>query len=279
MEETRVNLIIPRGEALAMISGHIEKGKKLLEAPISNDAELKNVKALYHKWRDYAQEILIRIFNNDSEANKLNRGGRVISMNTPFHELVTRYRNDFDRDITNLESVEERLPLIFEPEGAEILSKQITKDRSMSKRVFVVHGHDAAAKLEVARFIEHLGLEPIILHEQANEGKTLIEKFEAHSKGARYALIILSPDDLGSVADDPTNAQPRARQNVVFEWGYFLGRLGRDRVNALYFEGVELPTDNDGVVYTPFDSKGAWKILAARELKQAGYQIDLNDLV
>lgn len=279
MDDSRVNLLLSRAEATDMISGHIKKGKKLLEVQVTNGAELKDARANLRKWHDYAKEMLKQMFNNDTMANSINRGGRVISIYSNVVERIADYRSDFEKDITSLESVEERLPLIPEPASPMPTKRATSKQKTTSKKIFVVHGRDVTAKLEVARFLEKVGLEPVILHEQANEGKTIIEKFENHSNATEYAIIILSPDDLGSLASKRDEAKPRARQNVVFEWGYFIGKLGRDRVNALYFEDVELPSDNDGILYTPYDNKGAWQMLAARELSKAGYDIDLNKLV
>ncbi len=259
-----------------MISGHIAKGKKLLEQPVPNAVELESAKADYRKWRDYAKEMLNQTFNNTSMSRSLNHAGFITMGTRNLRSRIEDYMDDFSRDITTLESIEERLPLIPESEGARITSQDVVKDKVTSNKVFVVHGRDVAAKSEVARFLERLGLEPVILHEQANEGRTIIEKFEAHSNKTGYAVVILSPDDVGSLAGDQEKVSPRARQNVVFEWGYFIGKLGRDRVSALHFENVERPSDYDGVLYIPFDTQGAWQILIARELKQAGYKIDLN---
>jgi hypothetical protein len=99
----------------------------------------------------------------------------------------------------------------------------------ISKRVFVVHGHDDGAKEAVARYLERLGLEAIILHEKPNEGRTVIEKVEAFSD-VGFAVVLLTPDDLGAAKEDATSLKARARQNVVLELGYFLGKLKRSRV-------------------------------------------------
>ncbi len=145
--------------------------------------------------------------------------------------------------------------------------------------VFVVHGHDSAAKHGAARFLGDLGLEPIILDEQANQGGTVIEKFEREAERATFALVLLTGDDKGGAkAVTPKNQLPRARQNVVFELGYFAGKLGRKRVCALYAEGVEIPSDYSGIVYVPLDEHGGWKMKLAKELKVAGFAIDLNRL-
>jgi len=150
---------------------------------------------------------------------------------------------------------------------------------SNSNKVFVVHGHDNEAKEMTARFLEKIGLKPIILHEQPSSGRTIIEKFEMYSDDVAFAIILLTPDDVGGTKGDSSNQSPRARQNVILELGYFMGRLGRTRVCALHKEGVELPSDYQGVVYIPMDSAGAWKAKVAQELSQSKLSIDLNGLV
>ena len=145
------------------------------------------------------------------------------------------------------------------------------------RKVFVVHGHDEAAREGVARFLEKLGLEPVILHEKANQGQTLIEKVERHAEVA-FAVVLLTPDDVGAEAGSTDTLLPRARQNVILELGYFLGKLGRPRIAALIKADVEKPSDYDGVVYISLDSAGAWKLLLGRELKSAGLSVDMNDV-
>lgn len=171
------------------------------------------------------------------------------------------------------------MELIPEPAPSLDLSRSATKSRtgSTSERVFVVHGHDDGAKETVARFLQTLGLEPVILHELANKGRTIIEKFEDHSDVA-FAIVIFTPDDEGHSKATPTKIEDRARQNVVLELGIFLGLLGRERVAALIWDGVVRPSDYDGVVYTKFDAAGAWKYLLAKELKAARLEIDPSSL-
>ncbi|MET4728547.1 hypothetical protein ABIE09_002357 [Lysobacter enzymogenes] len=148
--------------------------------------------------------------------------------------------------------------------------------RDISSKVFIVHGHDEAAREKVARFLERAGLEAIILHEQANRGRTIIEKVEAHSD-VGFAVVLLTPDDEGCVkGGTPT---PRARQNVLLELGYFVGLLGRDRVCALKRGELEIPSDFSGVVYHVMDSTDSWKMALGRELKAVGYTVDLNKVL
>ncbi|MBU1190270.1 MAG: nucleotide-binding protein [Gammaproteobacteria bacterium] len=145
-------------------------------------------------------------------------------------------------------------------------------------KVFLVHGHDEAAREGTARFLEKLKLEPIILHEQPNAGKTIIEKVEAYSSVA-FAVVLLTPDDMGANKGSEGSLKPRARQNVIMELGYFLGKLGRTHVAALLKDDIEKPSDYDGVVYISIDPGGAWRLQLARELKAAGLNVDLNDAV
>lgn len=148
-----------------------------------------------------------------------------------------------------------------------------------SQNVFVVHGHDNEAKESAARFLERLGLQPIVLHEQPSSGRTIIEKFETYSGNIAFAVVLLTADDLGQPAVGSAQPRPRARQNVILELGYFMGRLGRARVCALHRGGIEFPSDYQGVVYIEMDASGAWKAKLAQELVQAKLPIDLAGLL
>jgi len=140
-----------------------------------------------------------------------------------------------------------------------------------SRKVFIVHGHDKFYLEMVARFLEKIQIEVIILHEQANRGRTIIEKIEAHGD-VGFAVVLLTPDDTGARnGDEP---RPRARQNVIMELGYFIAKLGRDKVCALKSNTIELPSDFDGVVYQNLDDGGGWRNALARELEEAGFEID-----
>jgi predicted nucleotide-binding protein len=141
-----------------------------------------------------------------------------------------------------------------------------------SRDVFIVHGHDGPAKIQVTRLIERAGLHPVILHEQPNAGRTIIEKFEAYGRSAGFAVVLLTPDDVGG--PNANERRPRARQNVIGEMFWFAGRLGRERVCALKKGNVEMPSDFAGVTYTEMDEQGAWKQELLRELNAAGYKLD-----
>ena len=147
-----------------------------------------------------------------------------------------------------------------------------------SKQVFVVSGRDEGTTDTVARFLENLKLDPVILQEQPNEGRTIIEKFEEYAE-VGFAVVLCTPDDVGALATQQDKLQPRPRQNVVLEWGFFLGRIGRERVCALFKGDVEIPSDYSGVIYIKMDDSQGWQIQLARELRQAGFPVDANRIL
>lgn len=179
--------------------------------------------------------------------------------------------------VTKLEGLIARLEELRDDAPDDSRSGQATPKgpAAESRRVFVVHGRDDAVKETVARFLGKLDLEPVILHEQPNQGRTIIEKFEDHADVV-FAVVLLSPDDEGGLAGGAAQMKPRARQNVIFELGYFIGLLGRKHVCALYQPGVELPSDFAGVAYVEMASGDGWRLHLAREIRSAGINIDMN---
>jgi predicted nucleotide-binding protein len=130
--------------------------------------------------------------------------------------------------------------------------------------IFVVHGHDRANLHELVRVIEGAtGRKAVVLHEESNDGRTIIERFEHHATSAAYATVLLTGDDEGGEASK-TDRRPRGRQNVMFELGFFFGKLGRQRVAVLLQPGVERPSDIDGLLYIELDRAGAWKVQTRR---------------
>jgi predicted nucleotide-binding protein len=171
-----------------------------------------------------------------------------------------------------VESLQERLA----EAGSATTADTVTLEKTFSRRVFVVHGHDDGPRESVARFLDRLGFEAIILHEQASGGRTIIEKVE-HYGDVGFAVVLLTPDDEGCKKGG--TPAPRARQNVVLELGYFIGRLGRDRVCALKCGDIEVPSDFGSVVYVPFDGNGGWREALGKELDAAGFAIDWNKVM
>lgn len=194
--------------------------------------------------------------------------------------------NAFDyvfEDLYGVRATNSVVDMLNQAKGAIEIDEKFSLDMtpkkiSDNKNIFIVHGHDEAMKNDVARTVEKLKLQPIILNEKPNSGMTIIEKIEKYSD-VGFAIILLSPCDKGCEVGQENNLKPRARQNVIAELGYFIGKLGRQRTFILKKSDVEEPSDFSGVVYEAYDSNGGWKMKLVQELSTAGYKINLNDLL
>lgn len=189
---------------------------------------------------------------------------------------VFDYRSDLKAIASKLESILK----IYENGGDNGISpaSNCKNDGARFKhKVFIVHGRDNEAKQEVARFVEKIGLEAVILHEQADCGKTIIEKLESCTDDLSFAIVLYTFCDWGRPKDSDKDI-PRARQNVVFEHGYLISKLGRDHVTALLKDDVEKPGDLDGIVYIKMDKAGAWKTSLVKNIEALGFSVDLSGL-
>lgn len=184
--------------------------------------------------------------------------------------------DDLTTDITKqlLASAKEKL----ESNNTSSVQQQNTALTLDKGKVFIVHGRDDLAKIETARFVEQMGFEPIVLHEQASSGSTIIEKIEKYSN-VGFGVVLYTPCDIGAESTDAPKLKSRARQNVVFEHGFLNGKLGRQNVCALVKDDIEIPNDISGVVYVPMDKHGAWKMTLAKEMRNSGYDVDMNKVV
>ncbi len=161
------------------------------------------------------------------------------------------------------------------PPALVVTEQSVATPPKPRSKVFIVHGRDNEAKQEVSRFIESLGLDVIILHEQASSGMTIIEKIEYYSSEADFAVVLYTACDHGrGVHETKINPRNRARQNVVFEHGYLMAKIGRKNVCALVKGDIETPNDISGVVYVPLDGSGGWKMEVSKELKACGYTLN-----
>ena len=292
-ETTLPKLLVSREEAYQKIQAQIEKGQQLHARQIDSYDGLEEARTESKKWSKYNQVLLARLFDNTSimeneyinffESRPEPRLTRLSAYAPSFKDYLRNYRKGMVSSINSLEGIRDRLELYDEP--SEMLQRtsgnKEVSDSSQSTfgdEVFIVHGHNDEAKETVARFVENLGIEATILHEQANRGQTIPEKFEEHADDAGFAIILLTLDDVGASKNEQDNLKPRARQNVVLELGYFWRGLGRERMCVLYKEGVELPSDIHGILYVPMDSSNGWQLQLAKEMKQAGLPVDLNRL-
>ncbi len=271
----------PRADAAEKIENRIGIGIELAKRPIDTGEQVEEKLKEYEKWNDCNKELLNAIFTTPKFAQeyssmygavKVSFGGPPSSM-----EKLKSRMEDLRIKIRKLESILERLELIPEAQGVERIQPEIEEQRTPGNSVFVVHGHDEASKQSVARLLERLGLNPIILHEKATGGRTVIEKLE-HYSDVDFAVILLTPDDIGADKEKSGDLKPRARQNVILELGFFLAGLGRKKVCTLYRGPIELPSDYLGVVYIEMDDPGAWKYQLAKELNAAGFTVNTNKI-
>ncbi len=274
------NLVLARTEVEGKLKERIALGRDIQSSGIRSEGDMDSARTKQTKWDSYNIEYLKRCFDSDVVAEEYDgvSGWGPLYMNPSLEQQIDSFREGMENQITELESILERLELI--PETISVINEPPFSQQSKGgNSVFIVHGHDDLAKTSVARFIEKLGLQAIILHEQPNKGQTIIEKFESNAANVGFAVVLLTPDDVGAPKDSPNDVKERARQNVILELGYFCGSLGRNRVCVLYKEGVEIPSDYLGVVYTPLDSAGGWHLKLAKEMKEAGLDVDLNKAI
>lgn len=276
-------LIVDKASFTSKLLERIDLGKELVNRQITNVEELDKNEKDFYKWDSYNSEYLKNSFNNESSEYKkrydnVNNSFFVASGSNNPSVRLKELKDDIQNKIDNLESLVDKVELI--KSEIEITSPKptvIDTGKKDTTNIFIVHGHNTAIQQSVARTIEKLGLVPIILHEQANAGKTVIEKFETHSN-VGFAIILLTDDDEGKSKTE-IDLKKRARQNVVLELGYFIGKLGRSKVLPLYSDGVELPSDIHGLLYIPLDKAENWKFSIVKELKEAGYTVDANKLL
>ncbi|MDO8532664.1 MAG: nucleotide-binding protein [Dehalococcoidia bacterium] len=240
------------------------------------EAQFEDAKNDYKEWDSLNIQLLKKLFDDKNliADYKAERKGSAI----PYvfaNQYVDEIWGSVKGQVRYLGYIKKCLALI-EDVVEQPLAKSEKQDKPVGNSVFVVHGHDEVVKLKVVSFLKSIGLEPTILHEKPNQSRTIIEKFEDYSD-VSYAVILLTPDDTGG--SQGKAHQPRARQNVIFEMGFFFGKLGRGRVCALRKGETEKPTDMDGILYIPFDDNDGWQMKLAKDLKAAKLPIDPSKLL
>lgn len=255
----------------------IERLQKALRGLPELDSESLDSPA-FEKWRRDTEIAITHTFGEKSrhlvDFRNIRYGLQVAFSGTPDSAFKRAYLDGLRSAKAVLQSMVEEVQDYW-PEEILSTSPAAPVVSAKTRKVFIIHGHDDGAKETVARFLMKLELNPIILHEQANEGRTIIKKFEDHAEVAAYAIALLTPDDIGAARSEPEKFRDRPRQNVLFEFGFFIGRLGRKHVWGLKKGNVELPSDYSGVAYISLDN-GEWRSELIRELKAAGIEVDAN---
>lgn len=270
-------LIVGREYFKEELNKRIVIGEEIYSRQIQTNRQFEQARQDYYDWNDFNSEFLKQSFNRSNNEYKIsydNVNQKFLYVSLSPAEELQEFIEDVKNKINNLRQLVAKTSLIKTEINEPTL---VTAPVSSSNKIFIVHGHNNEVKVSVARTIEKLGLEAIILHEQANSGKTIIEKFEEHSEVA-FAIVLLTDDDLGkSKMED--NLNNRARQNVILELGYFIGKLTRKKVCPLYTPGVELPSDLLGLLYIEIDTEENWKFKLAKEIKASGINVDVNKIL
>ena len=271
-------LTIPLEEAAKQIQSIIDEGQNLLHENIRDRSDLAKARAERNSWTEYVQTLLQRNFDNDSISKSFIDEWMpllILTGESSLRDDIRDYQSSVNTYLRFLTSLLKRLHLFSNQlPPTDTQGKKV----EMGNTVFVVHGQDDHAKESVARLIEKLGLRVVILHEQLNQGRTIIDKLLDSSEQVDFAVVLLTPDDVGARVGEESSSRHRARQNVILELGLFLGLLGKQRVCTLKRGDIELPTDFQGVVYLDFDDGDAWKLALARELQAVWDHVDLNEV-
>jgi predicted nucleotide-binding protein len=281
-ERIPTQLIIDKDIFKERLVTRIQEAKAISGTQISTRSQLEDTERKFYAWDDYNSELLKQSFNNEDNEYKY-RYDRVNSFYGFSGDKADSEQGELNDKINNkvsfLEQLVSKIDLIkcIATKKIAVDPEYIVDVEAVKNDIFIVHGHNNEVKMSVERTLSKLALNPIILHDKPNSGKTVIEKFEEHSD-VGFAIILLTDDDLGK-AKTEENFNIRARQNVILEFGYFIGKLGRKRVCTLYSRGVELPSDLSGLLYIEIDTSGYWKFSLAKELMAAGYSVDLNNII
>jgi predicted nucleotide-binding protein len=266
----------PRAEAAEKLEDRLVRGGEIKGRSIQSREDMESYEADTKKWQDYNVELLRRLFDDETIAKEYVYACRPTRVVRDEIDVLRGWQETVNNQITKLESILDRLDLYAEPARQATIG--VAEPPGDGFTVFVVHGHDEGAREGVARFLEKIGLKALVLREQPNRGRTIIEKFVDCARKVGFAVVVLTPDDVGGPAATEVQ-QSRARQNAIFELGYFVGSLGRGRACLLRKGEVEIPSDLYGVVYTDMDGAGGWKTELARELKDAGFEFDASKVL
>lgn len=265
----------PKGVLEELFNRILASGEELLIALPNKGRD--TTLAAFELWDQQAKTLLAGAFTGPGpyQAYPMEFPKSYFTGSTSISEDKERIRRAFDLRLGALRAIRDLLSLYEEPSDMLLASQEHPASRT-STTVFIVHGHSDGPKQQVARFLEKgTNAQPIILHEQPKRGRVIIESLEEYAATAAFAIVLLTGDDRGGLAGSH-ETQLRGRQNVVFELGFFIGALGRSRVAVLYENAVELPSDTNGILYTVLDSQGAWMLSLGRELRAAGFAVDLN---
>lgn len=279
-ESIRTFLKISHDKFKEKLTEQILVGKKIYD----HDGTFSEMEKDYSQWDDYNNEYLKVVFNiveNEYRNKYIMSTSSVgvkevmfgVNINEPRYKLW-KLKRKVEIKINELESLKLRTDLIpIESENNFSLPKNSNEFLKDGPAVFIIHGYNNEMKKSVQVFLSRCELKDVVLHEQPDKSRTIIEKLIEEGATANYVIAVLSPDDLQS------DGTLRARQNVILEIGYFIGKLGRDKVRLLIKESTSIPSDLQGILYDNYDSEGAWRINLAKEIMAVGIPINIDKLI
>ncbi|WP_299062071.1 nucleotide-binding protein [uncultured Actinomyces sp.] len=272
----------------------ITEGNKLCDM-ITDDVDADGIQSIWDDWTswdDAARAVLGQMFQSDAKGfaavmsqHPKNEFGRLTSplimrarisgvkqLNNKDGQMLTdELRDETRKKVRKLADFRSTLE---DYEGSSVSEKDDSENDM--KKIFIVHGRNEGHKFEVSNFIrDATGLRPRILADVASEGDNLLDKLARYVDSSNFAVVIMSGDDFGYLASESDDRKkPRARQNVVFELGFCIAKLGKKNVTVLHEEGVDIPSDFNGVVYISLSQD--WKMELVRELKAAGVDASVD---
>jgi predicted nucleotide-binding protein len=268
-------LQVSLAQATAALDERLELGGELAKRRVDSETTYKSWSRDITTWDEYNKSWIERFIGPTISAEYARRGPRIYAATT-WEQWARDQSDELSLYMRRLESVRARLELWVD-DATEMAGRQ---EPNMKGPIFVVHGHDEAVLHTAVRLVEKTtDRKVIVLREQPNSGRALIEKFEELASSAAFAILLVTGDDIGGPKTAAMgDLRERARQNVVFELGFFFGKLGRVRVAVLLSEGVEKPSDIEGLVYNAIDTNGAWKTSLVKEFEAAGIGVDYSQI-
>lgn len=263
-----------------VLDDRIHLGEELYNRQVETQADLKRNKDDYYSWTRYNSEYLKKAFNKEQNEYRKSYDdtdsfffGSIGLRKSPLQDLKS-LKDKINHKVCILKKIRAKTDLM----NISVLKSGVFKKHvveSNKSQIFIVPGQDVVARDKVTSFIESLDLEVIILEDQAFSNQTLLEKIEANSN-AKFAIIIYTPSQKDEKLLENGNVKLKAQQNKIFEHGFLMGKIGKSNVCALVNENIEMPNDISGAAYISMDKTDLWCYTLARELKKAGYTINMK---
>jgi predicted nucleotide-binding protein len=190
----------------------------------------------------------LRDYNDFYEDNDFDEGDKGFFLCSSVDEKLFRKLKKVEIEDDNIRNSIK--PLVLERTVGKATGEEPSRTIKEKKKVFIVHGRDRLPALELKVLIEDkYPMKAILLEKEAHGGKTLLEKLEEYSD-VDYAFITITPDDVGALKGEPP--RERGRQNVIFEWGLFQGRIKRKNMCVLIKGDIDIPSDLIGIGHYRF---------------------------